>query len=747
MSPCSIEQQVQDDQNDRRDAQQPTQKVLAHFDSPKLCEMDKLSKARALCLHLGIPIAESGHDDQKDSGMKTGETSERRRARWPTILLGLLVAFVAIVAVCEYRGWPFLRGPLERTLGERLQRRIIVGDQFALHLLGSIRLRTNALSIGSPGGEPDLLNAVNPRLEIPYVTVLKAMGMGSSSSPLRVTTLEVDNIDARLKRNAEGQANWQFAPPAAKKTDEAHAPLPEFGRLLVKSGRVQMQDALMKLDLDAQVSTAEGDQSQKDAAGLLIKGNGHYMKRPFDLNIKSSGALPLVASPETAPPVPISVEARAGQSRLSFKGQGVDVLTLSDLDGQLTVSGPSMAAVGDAVGVTLPTTSLFTLKGQLGKKGEVWSLRQSNLHVGTSQLGGSFTFDRRPKVPVLTGELTGSRFVLSDLAPAFGAQAPGADNPAPPSGRVVPQRTFDIPSLHAMNADVKVRLSRVELGSLFARPLEPLDGQLSLKSGVLTISDLLASTADGQVSGRVSLDGNPKVPAWDADVRWKGIRLEQWLSPRNEFASKDEKDKAKQNSYVTGQLGGHAKLHGQGNSAAQMLSTMDGDAQAWVQDGTVSHLVVEAIGLDVAQALGVVVVGDNLMPMHCAVVRLNAQQGALRPEVGVVDTEDSTILVSGSLSLVDESLALVMSAKPKDVSPLTLRSPLKVEGTFANPKFRLEAKPLGTKIISAIALGFINPLASIIPLIDLGDKTDGGCQQALAQLQGDRPKTGKVARP
>jgi hypothetical protein len=74
-----------------------------------------------------------------------------------------------------------------------------------------------------------------------------------------------------------------------------------------------------------------------------------------------------------------------------------------------------------------------------------------------------------------------------------------------------------------------------------------------------------------------------------------------------------------------------------------------------------------------------------------------------------------------------------------------------VEGTFANPKFRLEAKPLGTKIVSAIALGFINPLASLIPLIDLGDKTDGGCQQALAQLKGDRPKApakaSKVTKP
>ncbi|MBC7702229.1 AsmA family protein [Aquabacterium sp.] len=663
------------------------------------------------------------------------------------LALGILTAIMATVAVCEYQGWPFLKGPLERTLSQKLQRRIVLGDQFALHLLGAIRLRTSALTIGSPGSAPDLLNAVNPRLEVPYSTVFGLMRSGPHE-PIRITSLELDRMDAALSRDAQGQANWQFSPRSAKTTDSPGLGLPRFDRLVVKAGRLQMQDALMKLNLDAQVSTAEGDQAQ-GTSGLLINGKGHYLKRPFELHIKSSGVLPLAASPGPAVAVPITVEASAGQSRLRFNGQAADVLTLSDLDGSMTLSGPSLAAVGDAAGVTLPTTTLFSLKGQLSRKGDVWSLKQTNLNVGTSQLGGSFTFDRRPKVPMLTGEVTGSRFVLSDLAPAFGAQAPGANNPAPPEGRMVPQRTFDIPSLHAMNADIKVRLKRVELGALFDRPLEPLDGQLRLKSGVLTISDLLASTADGQVSGRVSLNGNPKPASWDADVHWKGIRLEQWLSPRNQFAGQGEPDKGKQNRYVTGQLGGHAKLHGQGNSAAQMLGTMDGDAQAWVQDGTISHLVVEAIGLDVAQALGVAVIGDDLMPMHCAAVRVKAQRGALKPEVGVIDTEDSTILVSGSLSLVDESLNLVMTAKPKDISPLTLRSPLKVQGTFADPKFRLEAKPLGLKIISAVALGFVNPLASIIPLIDLGDKTDGGCQQALAKLRGDRPNTKvtKVARP
>lgn len=675
----------------------------------------------------------------------------RRARRGLVIALGVLTALVAAFAVCEWRGWPMLRAPLERVLSKRLERHIDLGDRFALHLLGSLRLSTNALVLGGVGSGPNLMEARSTRLELPYGTLFDLMRSGRRE-PLRVTLLEVDGLNLALTRDAHGVANWHLTPEPTSRDEAATRDMPRFGKLLVTAGRVQMQDDLLKLQLDAQLSTSEGDQVAQgtgpDAAqGLRIQGQGHYLKKPFEVSVKSGGLLPLASPSATPVTVPITIQASAGPARVSFVGQGVDVLTLAGLDGTLSLSGPSLAAVGDAVGVTLPTTSLFSLKGRLGKQGEVWTLRQTDLHVGDSRLGGTFTFDRRTPVPLLSGELTGSRFVLSDLAPAFGAQAPGANNPPPPQGRVLPQRTFDIPSLHAMNARLKVKLQRVELGTVFAEPLEPLDGELSLQSGVLTITKLLARAADGEVSGDLKLNANPQPPLWDADLRWKGIRLEQWLSPRNEFARPEgtattaanapAKDTSRR--YVTGQLGGHAKLHGQGNSAAQMLGSMDGEAQAWVQDGQVSHLMVEAVGLDVAQALGVIVTGDKLLPMRCAVVRMKAQHGELKPEVAIVDTADSTVLASGSLSLVDEKLDLVMTAKPKDISPLALRSPVKVEGTFADPRVGLKAKPLGTKVISAVALGFVNPLASIIPFIDLGKQGDGGCQQALDQLKGDHP--------
>jgi len=300
---------------------------------------------------------------------------------------------------------------------------------------------------------------------------------------------------------------------------------------------------------------------------------------------------------------------------------------------------------------------------------------------------------------------------------------------------VLPEKEFDIPSLHKMNADVKVRLARADLGSLFRQPLSPLDGDLSLQSGVLKLSNLVTRTSGGELKGNLGLDGNPPNPLWTADLRWGGIELDQWLRPRNK-ASQTPKPSGENIGYVTGRLGGHAKLQARGKSTAKMIASTDGTVQAWVRDGTISHLVVEAAGLDVAQGLGVFLIGDNPLPMYCAVVKADVNNGLLKPQAAMVDTKDSTLFVDGTVSLADEKLALTLTSKPKDMTPVSLRSPVHMDGTFSKPQFHVEKKPIALKAVAAVALAAVTPLASLIPLFDAGDKEGaGGCQQSLAQLR------------
>jgi AsmA family protein len=61
---------------------------------------------------------------------------------------------------------------------------------------------------------------------------------------------------------------------------------------------------------------------------------------------------------------------------------------------------------------------------------------------------------------------------------------------------------------------------------------------------------------------------------------------------------------------------------------------------------------------------------------------------------------------------------------PKDFSPLALRTPLHVRGSFANPVVSVEKSGIGARLGAAALLSFLNPLAALIPLIDIGNSDD-----------------------
>jgi uncharacterized protein involved in outer membrane biogenesis len=314
---------------------------------------------------------------------------------------------------------------------------------------------------------------------------------------------------------------------------------------------------------------------------------------------------------------------------------------------------------------------------------------------------------------------------------------------------VLPDRPFDIPSLKAMDADVGVKLAVLDLGTASLEPFTPLHARITLQDGVLRLNDILARTSQGQVTGNIGLDSRPALPAWNADLRWSGIQLARFVKTPDTMVRKNADGTRPDTGYVSGALGGDAKLSGTGKSTAALLGSLQGTARLWVQDGEVSHLLVEAAGIDIADALGLVVKGDDKVPMQCAVAKLDIAQGKVMPEVFMVDTHASTLLVGGDLSLKDETLDLQLNAHPHHFSPwaphgfsiVAPRTPVDIDGTFSDPHVHLEAKPLLARGGAALALGtLVNPLAALLALVDLRQPEKDVCSTALKHLaESDRP--------
>jgi uncharacterized protein involved in outer membrane biogenesis len=175
-------------------------------------------------------------------------------------------------------------------------------------------------------------------------------------------------------------------------------------------------------------------------------------------------------------------------------------------------------------------------------------------------------------------------------------------------------------------------------------------------------------------------------------------------------------------AYVTGVLEADVDLTGAGRSTAEILGSMDGRTDVTLRDGTMSHLITEALGIDLAQALGVLVRGDQPLPLRCARLTFGVDDGVLKVQRAVIDNADTTVRIGGTINLRTEALGLVARARPKDVSPVSLRSPVTVTGTLDAPQIGVEGAKLTGRVLGAIALGSVFPPLALIPLFDPGEK-------------------------
>jgi len=679
--------------------------------------------------------------------MTSDAASPRRSVRWAlAVAAGLLVLLAGLFTVGELMAWPWLAEPLEQRLSQRLQREVKLNANgtrqgLRIHLLGGVRVESDHLWVAGPSwnAERPTLRASGVQMSLRY-SDLWALREGA---PLRIKSLVAEQLNAALERRTDGRASWDFGTQAGDTTGQPMGGL-VLERLEVKRGEVGVLDDPLALDAFISFALLDGEAAPAAAAsrstpassptqGLQARASGRYRGNPLTASLQSSAPLAWISGGDDGPSIDVRLQAHSGQARLSFVGQLRDLLGLQGLRGHYVIDGPSLAALGKPLGLTLPTTARFRAQGRLVHEQTRWTTELTRLTVGQSDLRGSFVYDTLPARPLLTGQLAGKNLAIQDLGPAVGVAPAAAIEPPRAGGKLLPDRRFDLPALRAMDADIGVKLDRVSLGAAFAEAIVPLNARLLLSDGVLTLQDIAARTAKGSIGGRLMLDGRADIALWQAQLQWSGLTLEQWIrQPRSASGAPP---------FVSGRLGGRLKLDGTGRSSAEMLASASGDALVYWTEGSLSHLIVEQAGIDLAQTLGVLIRGDRPLPVSCGAADLRLTKGQVVPKVMLVDTSDSTIWVDGSMSLATEQLALRMRVSPKDFSPLTLRAPVLVGGTLADPKLSLEAGPLARRLLPAALLALINPLAAILPLLDQGgdedsQKTVAACQALMQRATG-----------
>lgn len=677
------------------------------------------------------------------------------------IIAALIAALIVGFALGERTGWPFLAAPLEKQLSSWMNRQVsfdagesvkpskpkLVNNQkkdlktssaysFRVTFMGGLALKTSKLTIAAPewSSKPYFVDGNDILLKLRYTDIWHAY----RGQPLHINSLQAYKLDSYIERMADGRSSWQFT----NKPDAPNKPLtlPSFDQLLITNGLLHIIDEPLKSNIEAKLTFVSNSNALSSAASnspninspvsnlskLTASATGQFNALPLKIELVSTGSLPSNISNTNIVntkniPVAMTLNATIGRANLRFKGSTQDMMHPSQLAGNFNLGGPSLAAVGDLVSVTLPTTAVFTTNGSIDKQNSMWNIKINQMAIGGSRLNGHFSYDKSLTTPLLKGQLRGN-LVITDLGPALGANANNKN-----TNKMLPTRAFDLAALRKMNADVAIDMQYLDLKTSYLEPLKPLQAHLTLNGGLLKLNNIKTATANGQLTGYMGLDGRGTKALWDANFAWNGVRLERWIKQKRGNGLPP---------YISGKLNGGAIIKGQGKSTSEILSSLNGNIRSQLNQGAISHLGLEIAGLDIAESIGVLFKGDDALPIQCAVVDLQAKNGVLMPRVMVVETTDTTLWVDGSLSLATETLNLRATALPKDISPLTIRTPLHVNGSFANPIVSLEKKPVGIKLAAAALLALINPLVAVLPLLDTGNtaeakQRDAGCKNLM----------------
>ncbi|WP_454871725.1 AsmA family protein [Paraburkholderia xenovorans] len=483
----------------------------------------------------------------------------------------------------------------------------------------------------------------------------------------------------------------------------------------------------------ASASAASGAEAQAAAKreippyaiGWTVKGT--YNKTPVSGSGKVGGVLALQ---DANRPFPVQADVKAGDLHVGLVGTITDPAHLAAVDLRLWLQGNSMARLYSLTGVTLPDTPPYATEGrfvgQFRSSGNVFKYENFTGRVGGSDLNGSLTYTAREPRPLLQGDLISHVLQFSDLAPVIGAdsnasKAKRGDATVQPSNKALPVEEFRTDRWKAIDADVKFTGRRIIKNVNL--PITDLYTHIVMTDGVLSLEPLKFGVAGGTLASDIHLDGSGTPLKGRFATSARHLKLKQ-LFPNF---------KTMQNAL--GEINGDAALTATGNSPAALAATSNGEVKALVTDGTVSRLLMEAAGLNVANVVYEKLFGNRDVKINCAAADFVATNGVLDSRVFALDTDDAVIDIEGNVNMRDETMDLGVHPHTKGFRVFSLRSPLYVKGTFKDPHVGVNAAALALRGGAAVGLGLINPFAALIPLLAPSNNKPLPCNQLLAQVR------------
>ena len=628
------------------------------------------------------------------------------------ILLGVAVLLaVALIGVWLFVNPNDYKGRIARQVKTATGRELSLSGDIKLSVFPWVALELGPASLGNPAGF-----GAEPFVSLQHAA-LRVKLMPLLHKELVIGRIQIDGMDLRLKKNADGKGNWEGFGKQSKEEPAAAASgataLPDLAGVAIHASRISYDTLTLSnlnLDIGAVAAlkpvpiTANFDVDRGPAASPLsvtaaLNATLDTAAKHYGLDaVTLSGTLKAKTDPRaipwrlSIPSVDLDLAAQTlkapaftaqfAAANLSGSVSGDKIVDAPAISGAFKLEPLVLREFMNRMGLEAPKTrdpqalSKLAAAAAFAYGGNALKLDKLDLLLDESKLTGS--------VAVTNLDTKALNFDLNlDHIDADRYLSP--ENAAPkPDGKPTELPSEQIKSL---DANGTVTIGRAKIAGV---DLTNVRVSVEAKNGAVRINPAKASLYGGQYSGDITYDAHGAAPSLKLDQTMTGIDIAQLLKA------------SVKSDRLSGRGNASTKLIGHGPTSDALIKSLSGRVDANLADGA-----VEGIDLWYEISFAESLIKQQGVPAGSSTGRTKFDSFKMSADIanGVAMTKDLNIASQnlrvtgqGTSNLVSKAIdyrivATILKAPPSangpDLSSLALANiPVNITGTMSSPKVK-----------------------------------------------------------
>ena len=489
-----------------------------------------------------------------------------------------------------------------------------------------------------------------------------------------ISRVRLSDGEVHLERTADGLRNWRLRNPE-------HRGPGRFWFTVLEAERTTLSFLHPGADLELRASASPSDAapSADPALPSRIDFEGSHRGIAFRGSTLAGAAISLLKSGAW---FPLRGHAEVEGVRVEIDGRAADLLREPYIDARTVLTAKSLAAMAPWIGDRYRTAKTLRATAQVSFEPARLTLTDALAKVGATDLAGQLVWSREEQKHRLRVDLRSESADAADLAgraAPVAARAASAVRPARVAASAVPARAASSADggtrARAWDAELSFGAKRLHVAQ--TRAVQSLALKAKLFDGLLEVGSLDVGVAGGHATGSIRADLRQPVPTGEAQIAWRGLRLESLLPAQD--ASRR----------ISGALQGRTTLAAKGDALDDLLASAAGSASLRLADGTIASMLDAKMGLQGGKVVRTLLSGNEPMPLPCAAATLDIAGGKARITSLVIDSANTRTTGSGTIHFGPRTIDVVLTPTSKKPGLLDIGKSIHLQGPLARPQREL----------------------------------------------------------